>query len=160
MATIEEIITDILQREGGLVNNPADKGGRTDKGVSERYHPEAWADGKVTEAEARTIYLKKYVLTPGFDKIKGSHLQTQLVDFGVHSGPQLAIMKLQGIIGTKQDGILGPKSLTTLGEMDPKYVNNRLMVERIRMIGRIVGRDRSQAQFLNGWLERACQFLR
>ena len=160
MATIEEIITDILQREGGLVNNPADKGGRTDKGISEKYHPKAWADGKVTEAEARAIYLKKYVLTPGFDKIKGSHLQTQLVDFGVHSGPQLAIMKLQGIIGTKQDGILGPKSLTTLGEMDPKYVNNRLMVERIRMIGRIVGRDRSQAQFLNGWLERACQFLR
>ena len=160
MATIEEIITDILQREGGLVNNPADKGGRTDKGISEKYHPKAWADGKVTEAEARAIYLKKYVLTPGFDKIKGSHLQTQLVDFGVHSGPQLAIMKLQGIIGTKQDGILGPKSLTTLGEMDPKYVNNRLMVERIRMIGRIVGKDRSQAQFLNGWLERACQFLR
>ena len=162
MATIEEIITDILQREGGLVNNPADKGGRTDKGISEKYHPEAWADGKVTEAEARTIYLKKYVLTPGFDKIKGSHLQTQLVDFGVHSGPQLAIMKLQKILGgIVVDGVIGPETLAALEVIDDMdHLNNKLMCERIRMIGRIVGKDRSQAQFLNGWLERACQFLR
>ena len=160
MATIEEIITDILQREGGFVNNPADKGGRTDKGISEKHHPEAWADGKVTEAEARAIYLKKYALTPGFDKITDPHLQAQLVDFGVNSGPHMAIMKLQAILGTEQDGILGPKSLAAAGEMDPKYVNNRLMVERIRMIGRIVQRDRSQAAFIVGWLNRATEFLR
>lgn len=54
-----DIVSDIIKREGGFVNNPADAGGRTDKGISEKSNPAAWADGKVTEEEARAIYQRR-----------------------------------------------------------------------------------------------------
>ena len=58
---IDKIIDDVLEREGGaaVTNLPEDRGGRTQYGISERFHKDAWADGKVTKAEARTIYEQK-----------------------------------------------------------------------------------------------------
>lgn len=156
---VYQIIDDILKREGGLVNNPVDKGGRTNYGIAERSNPEAWADGKVTEDEARAIYLRKYVKGPGFDKLTDPLLMAQLVDYGVNSGPSIAIQKLQTILGVSADGILGPKTLDALSKRDAREINNLLVGERIKMIGRICIRDKSQIAFLNGWLMRACEFL-
>jgi len=157
---INQIIDDILKREGGLTNNPADKGGRTNFGIAERSHPDAWADGKVTEDEARAIYLRKYVQGPGFDRIPDHLLMAHLVDFGVNSGPSIAIQRLQGVLGVTVDGVLGPQTLDALSKRDVREINNLLVGERIKMIGRIVLRDKSQLAFLNGWLNRCCEFLR
>ncbi len=160
MTDINRIIDDILRREGGYTNHKSDKGGRTDFGISERSHPDAWADGVVSEDEARAIYLNKYVNGPGFHLITDPLLMAQLVDFGVNSGPAIAIQKLQGILGVTVDGVLGPETLNALSKRDVREVNNILVGERIKMIGRIVLRDRSQLAFLNGWLNRCCEFLR
>ena len=165
MITIDSIITEIINREGGSVNHPADRGDRTDKGISERAHPEVWADGKVTDEEARSIYLQEYVHRPGFDKISDPHLMAQLVDFGVNSGPQLAVMKLQHILHVTIDGIIGVKTLQAIEawqdtESSKVKLNNLLMIERVKMIGRIVVRDKSQIAFLSGWLNRALEFFR
>lgn len=136
-----------------------DKGGRTQYGISEKANPEAWADGKVTEEEAREIYRRKYVLGPGFDKIPDFHLRAQLVDFGVNSGPALAIMKLQVILGVDVDGVLGPQTLQALSQVHPEAVSTRLVAERVKMIGRIIKKDPSQLKNINGWLDRALEFL-
>src|SRR3990167_330613 len=159
MSDIDSIITDILSREGGFSNNPADRGGRTDKGITERDHHTAWADGTVTDKEARDIYRQKYVNGPGFDRVTSTPLMAQLVDFGVNSGPQLAIMKLQGILDVTVDGVLGPETLAALSTREPREVCNLLAVERIKMLGRICVRDKSQIVFLNGWIARAVQFI-
>ena len=158
-ANIDGIIDDILKREGGYVDNPADKGGRTNFGIAEASHPEAWADGKVTEAEARAIYINKYVKGPKFDLIPDQNLVAQLVDFGVNSGPGVAIQKLQTILGVTVDGVLGPETFKALEAADLKVINNKLTAERVKMIGRIVVRNKSQIVFLNGWLNRALEFL-
>ena len=52
---IDRIIDNVIAAEGGstATNDPADGGGRTQYGISERANPEAWADGKVTAEEAR-----------------------------------------------------------------------------------------------------------
>lgn len=160
MSDVNKIINDIIRREGGYVNNPNDKGGRTNFGIAERSHPEAWADDKITEDEAREIYLRKYVIGPGFDRVGDPHLMAQLVDFGVNSGPTIAIQKLQGILGVKVDGVLGPKTIAALSERDVREVNNQLVAERVKMIGRICVKSPSQLAFLNGWLNRAFEFLR
>lgn len=151
----------ILKNEGGSIrtNDPLDPGGRTQYGISERANPGAWADGKVTEAEARAIYQKKYVIAPGFDKIKDKQLQTQLIDYGVNSGPMVAIMKLQAILQVNVDGIIGPATLAALDTIHPEDVNNLLVAARVKMIGHIVVNRPSQLRFLNGWLDRALQFL-
>lgn len=152
------IIDDLLRREGAPTNDPTDRGGRTQFGISETSNPEAWQDGKVTEAEARAIYERKYLVGPGFDKIVFTPLREQLVDFGVTSGPQLAISNLQTTLGVNPDGILGPNTLSHIPQ-DTRRVNNELVAARIRMIGRLVQKNPSQLKFLSGWLNRALEFL-
>ncbi len=157
---IDGIIDDLLKREGGFVNDPRDSGGRTNFGIAEKSNPEAWADGKVTEDEARSIYFNKYVKGPGFDRITDSSLMAQLVDFGVNSGPSIAIQKLQTVLRVTVDGILGKETLAALSSRDAREVGNLLVGERIKMIGRICVKNPSQLAFLNGWLNRCCEFLR
>ena len=160
MSRIDSIIDDVLKREGPPTNDPTDTGGRTAFGISEKANPAAWADGKVTEAEARAIYERKYVDFPGFRGVEDKHLQAQLIDFGVHSGPAIAIMNLQAILKVTVDGVLGPKTLEALQKALPfEDVNNHLVAARIRLIGRIVSKNPSQVKFLNGWLDRSLQFL-
>lgn len=157
--TLSEIINDIIKREGSATNDPTDKGGRTQFGIAEKSNPAAWKDGKVTLDEARAIYLRKYVVAPGFDKIHSVPLQQQLVDFGVVSGPAVAIQKLQHVLGVAEDGVLGPHTLAALAAGDVLVINNLLLAERIKLIGRIVHTTPSQVKFLNGWLNRALEFL-
>jgi len=157
----DDIIGDILIREGGAVttNDPHDAGGRTQYGISERSNPGAWADGRVTEAEARAIYQKRYIDGPGFDKIPDKQLRTQLIDYGVNSGPMVAIMKLQGILQVTVDGVIGPETLGVLATIHPEDVNNLLVAARVKMIGQIVVKRPDQLKYLVGWLNRALEFL-
>lgn len=152
---MSDIIDDVIKREGPETDDPSDGGGRTAFGISESSNPEAWKDGKVTEEEARAIYETKYLKGPGFDKIEDPTLKAQLVDFGVNSGPFVAIQKLQLVVGTSQDGILGSKTLSLINNT----TNNRLVAERIKMICRIVQKDPSQLKFLLGWVTRCLEFL-
>lgn len=159
MATTDSIINGLLQREGGYVNDPADNGGRTIDGISEKANPDLWANGTPTPAQIRQRYIDRYVKGPGFDQIADTQLQAQLVDFGVNSGPAVAITKLQGILHVAQDGVLGPETLAAITTLHPEDICNSLVAARVRMIGQIVSKNPSQIKFLNGWLDRALQFL-
>ena len=162
MSTTDSIINDVLKREGRSSNDPVDKGGATAFGISKVNNPDAWGTGPPTQEQARQIYMRKYVKAPGFDKIYDEQLQAQLVDFGVNSGPNIAIQKLQEILHVAVDGVLGEETLAAVKKVattDSRELNNRLVAARIKMIGRIVSRDPSQVKFVNGWLDRALQFI-
>lgn len=154
-----DIIDDIEKREGPDSNNPADHGGPTSHGISKAANPDLWIDGPPTEAQSRARYEARYLHSPGFDKVEDSRLRAQLVDYGVNSGPAVAIMKLQAILKVEADGVLGPKTLVALGREDQRWLNNQLVGARVRMLGKIVTRDKSQLTFINGWLDRACSFI-
>jgi lysozyme family protein len=155
-----DLIGDILVREGGSVvtNDPNDSGGRTEYGISEKANPEAWKTGSVSEATARAIYLKKYVQAPGFDQIPPGSLQAQLVDFGVVSGPAVAITKLQHILGVAEDGVLGPATLAALSA-STLDVNKALVMARVLTIAKLVVAAPKDLKFLVGWTSRALEFL-
>lgn len=160
-----DIIDDVIRREdatgtGAITNSPADKGGRTQWGISERANPDAWKDGTVTYQEARDIYHKKYVVGPGFDRISNEKLRDVMVDFGVTSGPAMAIQKLQSVLHVAVDGVLGPKTLAAIEAYpEPQRLVNKIAIERIKMAGRIVKRDPTQLQWINGWLDRFSSFI-
>lgn len=153
-----DVIGDIIKREGPPTNDSIDKGGRTIYGISEAFNPAAWADGVVTLDEARVIYENKYVKWPGWDKVP-TQLQPQLIDWGVTSGPQLVIGILQQLVGVKVDYVIGPITLAAIQKVDSRQLNNQLVAARVRMIGRIVSKDLSQSKYLNGWLNRALEFI-
>lgn len=130
-----------------------DLGGRTQWGISEHANPEAWADGKVSEAEARSIYYRKYIKP--FEGVADEKLLAQMVDFGVTSGPGLVAQKVQEILKLEVDGIIGPRSLEAINSADPIRLNNQLALARIKMIGRLVHNRPAQAENINGWINRA-----
>jgi lysozyme family protein len=160
-----QIIESIIKAEtggdpnGGYTNDPRDTGGRTIWGISERANRDLWKDGPPSRDAAVIRYYERYVKSPGFDKISDPKLQAQLVDFGVTSGPALAIQKLQICVGAEPDGVLGPKTLAAVQAEHPTHLNNQLARERIKMIGRLVQKNPSQSRFVSGWLNRALDFL-
>jgi len=169
--TPDEIIKAIILAEGGdkETNDPSDSGGRTKFGISERAHPEAWADGDVTRPEAEGIYRNKYIDQPDFDLIQDVHLQHQLVDMGVPSGPTTAIKTLQQVVGVTPDGVIGPKTLAAIsnypnGRLFGHPVPGRLLLNlavrdaRIMLYAGIAKRRPKDLKYLLGWLRRAMDF--
>jgi len=159
MPSISDIINNEIKTEGAPTNDSNDKGGPTAFGISKAANPEAWKNGAPTEAQARAIYQSKYVDQPGFNKITDPQLQAQLVDYGVNSGPMIAIQKLQAILAVPVDGVLGPATFDALSKSDLHKVNNDLVVARIKMICKIVQANPSQLKYLGGWAMRACEFI-
>jgi lysozyme family protein len=168
VTAVDQIIDDVLRREGTFVNDAADLGGPTMRGITAttlarwRQAPVTLADIQaLTEAEARDIYRHLYVEAPGFaEAIPNERLLALVVDFGVLSGPVVATKALQRAIGVLDDGVLGPKTRRVLaaqaGSLD---VYNRLLAERIGHHVRIVLLNPSQRRFLDGWLTRLVSFL-
>lgn len=98
--TVEDVITGILDREGGYVDHKDDRGGPTKFGITAATlgiwrHLGRQASRSevqsVQEPEARAIYYKRYVMDPGFDHLGFEPLVAQMVDFGVNSGPARAV---------------------------------------------------------------------
>lgn len=157
------VIERIFRREGRKTNDPSDSGGRTDWGISERSHPDVWADGRVTEAEARGVYQADYV-SP-FESVSEPYLKEQLIDFAVTSGAVTSTMLLQKVLGVSVDGILGPETLKAIehfpsaiifGFPVPSSVALNFAFERARgaFYVRVAQRRPKDLRYLFGWLKR------
>ena len=161
--SLDDVISDVIKREGGkkATSDPTDRGGRTQYGISEKANPAAWADGQVTEDEARKIYLQKYVVNQNLHTIPPSHKHTQamLIDWGVHIGPAIAITALQKIVNVEADGVFGKQTLQALLGVDDRSLTNLLVAARLRMVARVVQRNPTQVKFLAGWLDRVISFI-
>ena len=165
MMTIDQILDEVIRREGGYVHDPVDRGGPTHYGITQRTlrawrgHPVTAADvHRLTRDEARAIYQRRYVDAPGFATLP-DRLRAQVIDNAVTSGPRQAIRDLQRAIGgIRVDGKLGPKTCAALTRRGVAVVHAQLIQVRAARIGRIVQRDPSQARFLNGWLTRITAF--
>lgn len=184
---VSRVIDDILRREGGFVNDPADKGSATNYGITIKtlsdyrgrpVTPEEVA--RLTEPEARSVYFHLFVRGPGFQKIIDEQLMALAVDCGVNHGQERAIKWLQELVGVHVDGNLGPITADAINRQDPKRLYLRLAARRIRFYGEIVTRDwqrlvekarltaapeddaalaKMQAKYSFGWANRAADFI-
>ena len=159
----EAIIDRLIEREGGYVDHPADRGGATKYGITQRTlsaHRDCPANVKNLDREtAREIYHEHFILAPGYDQIPDPQLREIVVDAAVHHGPAKATELLQHALGVEADGIFGPVTQGALTRQNPQAVAARFLAERIRFMGRIVDRDHDQSVFIEGWLNRATSFL-
>jgi lysozyme family protein len=162
----EEIIDDILSREGGFVDHPVDKGGPTKFGITLatlkdwRNAPTTVEHVKsMTEVEAREIYRQRYLVDPGLHKIQDPQVRALAVDCAVNHGPRNAVKMLQEAAHVFADGSFGRQTEAAVNRMDAKALYRRLCAERAKFYGRIITRDPSQAVFASGWMHRLAEFI-
>ena len=165
---IDALLDEVLRREGGYVNHPADRGGPTKFGITAATLGEWRRLGRAATAqevsalttdEARAIYRQRYVADPGFEGIKHPPLLALLVDAGVHSGPKRAVEWLQTALGVSADGVLGPRTRAALMSADPVVLYRRVLAARLRFLGRLITQDRRQAAFAAGWMNRLAEWV-
>jgi len=167
--TIRVLITRVMNREGGYVDHPADRGGPTNYGVTQAtlsaYRGENVSKKDVkdlTEREARDIYEQNYWIEPGFSQMghRSLHLIDAIFDAAINHGTKNAVQMLQRAIGENPDGLLGPVTLGTLNTMQDQEVMARFIGQRVIFYGRLITRDPSQAAFAYGWMRRSAEFIR
>jgi len=162
----EQIISDIIRREGGYVNDPADPGGPTKFGITQATLAD-WRGRPVTtkdvialeESEAREIYLDRYLVKSGLTFIESPVIRAAVADMAVNHGIYQAVRSFQRAIGVKEDGIIGPVTLSKLEDMSERSVLARLAAERVRLYGRIIAAKPDQVKFAPGWLNRVAEFI-
>jgi len=170
MAKFDIAIPHTLVWEGGYVHHPADPGGETNRGITDRL------DGKVdglvdldgdgigdvdikglTEAEAKQVYKRRF-----WDRMQGDKIESQLIanilfDGYVNMGAN-GIKLIQRIINVKDDGIFGPKTLAAINCGNELIVYNKYKQARIIYYQDLAERKPSMKVFLKGWLNRIKSF--
>jgi len=117
-------LAHVLAQEGGYVDHPADPGGATNLGITRKTlarwrQIEPWWDlpkGAVqalTPTEAASIYQALYWTPCQGDRLPAG-IDLMVFDHGVNSGPAQAIRTLQGVLGVRRDGLIGPLTLAAL----------------------------------------------
>jgi lysozyme family protein len=92
---IDHLIDDVIGREGGYSNHPADRGGATRWGVTEavaRAHGYCGDMRGFPREDAVEIYRRLYWTKPGFDQVsvRAPAVAAELFDTGVNMGPGTA----------------------------------------------------------------------
>ncbi|MGV6809572.1 MAG: glycoside hydrolase family 108 protein [bacterium] len=116
----KKIMTEVLEHEGGYVNDPHDRGGATNRGVTRctlaAYRGVSCANLPIQEVkdltleETMAIYRKNY-----WDRCLADDLPSgvdyAVMDYAVNSGVSRSAKLLQRIVGAKADGVIGLKTL-------------------------------------------------
>lgn len=92
---IDQYLEDLIKREGGYVNNPADRGGATKYGITEAVARTNGFKGNMKDLPldvAKAIYRKQYWIAPRLDQVNAvsSAVAEELLDTGVNCGTGFA----------------------------------------------------------------------
>lgn len=150
MASVDKLLPFILRWEGGFVNDPADSGGATNKGVTiatwRQCGYDKDGDGDIDVDDLRLISdkdVRDRVLKPHYwdrwkaDGIKSQRVANILVDWVWGSGKH-GIVIPQRILGVKADGIVGTKTLAAINAADPARLFDAVYNARAKFLRDIV----------------------
>jgi lysozyme family protein len=147
--------------EGGLADDKADHGGRTNAGISTPTFLEAKRRGIVkaarvddlTDQEIETIYWSIFWLEPKCYEFPAP-LDLLAFDAFVQHRPAAAARLMQTAVGTVPDGIIGPKTIDAAHKVQAVAAVERYAYARERFYREIAKEDPTQVRFLRGWLNR------
>lgn len=107
--TIEDLLDELVEREGGYVDHPADRGGPTCWGITQEVARAAGWTGpmrRLPRPLAIDIYQRRYWLSPGLHRVaeRAPTLAAELFDTGVNMGPTVAAGFLQRTLNAMNRG--------------------------------------------------------
>jgi len=164
MADFKPAIYRALKWEGGYVNDPMDPGGETNFGVTQKSltafrtdWPESALPQRVkdlTETLARGFYWLEYWVPLKCRFIASQPLANLLLSMAILQGRGTAVKRLQEVLGTTEDGVMGQKTLSFIeGYSQGKLLPNFIDANR-KYFRRLVAAKPAMAKFENGWLNR------
>lgn len=191
MADVNVLLPFILKWEGGFVNDPADAGGATNKGVTigtwRQVGYDKDGDGDIDVQDLKLLSnndVRDRVLKPHYwNRWKADNIQSQkianiLVDWVWGSGKH-GIVIPQRLLGVKDDGIVGEKTLSAVNFADPDQLFDAIYKARVDFLNEItqssiakyekkIGRKATESElmkytnkrFLKGWLNRLADVKR
>ena len=145
----------VLQSEGGNDDDPADHGGRTSRGITQREY-DAWRREKgqptldvwqAPQSDIVTIYHDEY-WEPLCDSLPVG-VDYLVFNNNVLDGPVRSAKLLQQALGVPADGRIGPVTREAIRSANAANLIKILSVESIRFYQSL-----HQPRFLKGWLNR------
>ncbi len=184
MPSVEDIALQIVDREGGFVNDPDDPGGATKFGVTigtmRRLGIDLTGDGQVSVADVRRltrekavqIYVEHYFRRPRIDQLP-EPVQPSVFDMYVNAGGN-AVKILQRLLiemghDLEADGAIGPQTVRAAAEAQdaaPGLLADAYGIAR-RNYYYALGDERPQSRKYarrkdggkGGWITRAEEFI-
>jgi lysozyme family protein len=160
MADYKKLIPFILKWEGGFVNDPLDKGGATNKGITiATFRKFYGADATVEQLKNITDKQWNHIFKSGYwngwlaDEIRSQSVANILVDWLWLSGSP-AIKNPQRLLGVAPDGAVGQKTIAAVNAVDAKRLFDDIKSARVQYINDIIVRTPTNERFRKGWMNR------
>lgn len=151
----------VLRWEGGYVNHPADPGGATNRGITQKVY-DAWR-GKnglpvrsvreLADEEMSAIYEQNYWHAARCGEVHDK-LDLAVFDTAVNMGVGRAVRFLQAAVGCPVDGGFGAATLSAVQCCSPARGLKHFCDEREAFYKRLVAAKPEMAVFLRGWMNR------
>ena len=155
--TFDEIIEQVLEHEGGYVDDPTDSGGETKYGISKKAYPNEDIKGLTVE-RAKELYKRDY-----WDRFKVDNLPDRIrhiyFDMCVNMGGGRATKILQEACNSKNsykidvDGGIGKNTIKAPANLE----DFRLRAYRVMFYAELVMKKPEQMKFWVGWFRRSCE---
>ncbi len=148
----EQALAKVLAHEGGFVDHPRDPGGATNYGITQAVARQHGYQGDMRDlprATAARIYEMSYWIPIRADDLPDA-LRLPVFDAAVNSGVRRAVQWLQELVGTQQDGLIGPITLAAVRNQNPHRLAARYAGRRLMFLTQLPTWD----AFGRGWARR------
>lgn len=161
MSGFTQALPVILAAEGGYVNDPLDRGGATNFGITQATY-DGWRQTgrlptrsvrEITHEEVEAIYHQRFWVAGRCDSLPWP-LSLAHFDACVNHGPGNAWRLMQKALGVQQDGVPGQQTYAAIQRADQEDLVWSWLQARSDFYVKIVQNRPDQIRFLRGWLNQ------
>ena len=165
MASFDKYAPRLRKWEGNkFVMDPDDYGGATHSGITLATFRLVFGQDKTVNDLMRLTTEQWRKVMKGYfwdkcwaDMIKNQSVAEIFVDWCINSGTGM-IKKVQGIVGAKADGVMGPKTLAAINAANPRKLHFYIKSARAAYYEQIVRNRLANITFYDGWMNRLADF--
>jgi lysozyme family protein len=173
MANITKSLAYTLANEGGYVDNPLDRGGPTNKGITLKLYSQYCGKlmaprdlQNISDEDVLGVYNRFFWSLLDLNQVADDNVATALFDIAVNMGPHESCLLAQTALSwmptwaqMQKDGIMGSWTLNALNKTDPDTFITFFENAVDKHYRDICSKDITQVAFLGGWIKRAQRLL-